>query len=137
MTDDNDAQSSAKSDKESNKGPGNASKKESAEKMESSSETELAPEPAPKPESEQSLREPFPFARLFLTIVFGVIASIAFWLFVVLALLQFVTIAIAGQKNEELQYFSRRMGRFIQEVFDYITLASDTQPFPLGPFPKE
>jgi hypothetical protein len=131
MTDDNEAQSSAKSDKESDKGPDNASKKKSAEKVESSSETEPAPEPAP------SLREPFPFARLFLTIVFGVIASIAFWLFVVLALLQFVTIAIAGQKNEELQYFSRRMGRFIQEVFDYITLASDTQPFPLGPFPKE
>jgi hypothetical protein len=131
MTDDNEAQSSAKSDKESDKGPDNASKKKSPEKVESSSETEPAPEPAP------SLREPFPFARLFLTIVFGVIASIAFWLFVVLALLQFVTIAIAGQKNEELQYFSRRMGRFIQEVFDYITLASDTQPFPLGPFPKE
>jgi hypothetical protein len=134
MTDDNETQSSAKSDKESDKGPDNASKKKSAEKVESSSETEPA-EPAPEPAP--SLREPFPFARLFLTIVFGVIASIAFWLFVVLALLQFVTIAIAGQKNEELQYFSRRMGRFIQEVFDYITLASDTQPFPLGPFPKE
>jgi hypothetical protein len=127
MTDDNEAQSSPGSDNESDKAPDNASKKESAEKVESSRETEPT----------QSLREPFPFARLFLTIVFGVIASIAFWLFVVLALLQFVTIAIAGQKNEELQYFSRRMGRFIQEVFDYITLASDTQPFPLGPFPKE
>ena len=91
---------------------------------------------APAP-AEQSLREPFPFARIFLTIVFGVIASFAFWIIVMLALLQFATIAIAGQKNEELKHFSRLMARYVQEIFDYMTLTIDTRPFPLGPFPKE
>jgi len=147
MTDDNEAQSSPESDKapdkasdkepdkerakKSNMEPDKESKKESNEKDESSSETEPAPAQA------QSLREPFPFARLFLTIFFGVIASITFWVIVMFAVLQFATIAIAGHKSEELQHISRLAGRFIQEVFDYITLATDTQPFPLGPFPKE
>ena len=102
-----------------------------AKKKESSGE-EQASAPA-----EQSLREPFPFARLFLTIAFGVVVSFAFWIIAMLALLQFATIAIAGQKNEELMHFSRLMSRYVQEVFDYMTLSVDSRPFPLGPFPKE
>jgi hypothetical protein len=107
------------------------SSEDSSKNDESPSETQDAPAAA------QSLREPFPFARLFLTIAFGVIASFAFWIIVMLALLQFATIAIAGQKNDELQHFSRLMARYVQEIFDYMTLAIDTRPFPLGPFPKE
>jgi hypothetical protein len=87
--------------------------------------------------AEQNLREPFPFARLFLTIAFGVVASFAFWIIAMLALLQFATIAIAGQRNGELMHFSRLMSRYVQEVFDYMTLSVDSRPFPLGPFPKE
>jgi hypothetical protein len=127
MTDDNSGQNSPESGKESEKEPN----KETAKSDESSNGTQTEPSAAP------SLREPFPFARLFLTIVFGFIASFAFWLIVVLAVLQFVTITISGHKSEELQHFSRLMGRYIQEVFDYMTLASDTQPFPLGAFPNE
>ena len=89
------------------------------------------------PSSEQGLREPFPFARLFLTIAFGVVASVAFWIVAMLALLQFATIAIAGRRNEELIHFSRLMARYVQEVFDYMTLSVDSKPFPLGPFPKD
>jgi hypothetical protein len=104
---------------------------DSGKNDESPGETQAAPS------AEQSLREPFPFARLFLTIAFGVIASFAFWIIMMLALLQFATIAIAGQKNDELKHFSRLMARYVQEIFDYMTLAIDTRPFPLGPFPKE
>ncbi len=134
MTDETSAQSSPESDKKSDPESGKASEEPSATQSdkndEGSSETDSAP-----PEA-QSLREPFPFARLFLTILFGFIASFAFSLIVVLAVLQFVTIAIAGHKSEELQQFCRLVGRYMQEVFDYMTLASDTQPFPLGSAPK-
>jgi hypothetical protein len=127
MTDDNSAKNFPESGTESEKEPD----KETANSDVGSNDTQNEPPPAP------ILREPFPFTRLFLTIVFGFIASFAFWLIVVLAALQFVTIAIAGRKSEELQHFSRLMGSYMQEVFDYITLATDTQPFPLGSFPKE
>ena len=107
------------------------SSEDSGKNDESANETQASP-PA-----EQSLREPFPFVRLLMTIGFGILASFAFWIIVMLALLQFATIAVAGQKNEELQHFSRLMARYMQEIFDYMTLANDTRPFPLGPFPKE
>ncbi len=107
------------------------SSEDSGENDESANETQASPT------EEKTLREPFPFARLFLTVAFGVIASFAFWIIIMLALLQFATIAVAGQKNEELQYFSRLMARYMQEIFDYMTLATDARPFPLGPFPKE
>ena len=110
----------------------NARDSEESNKKKESPGEEQASAPA-----EQSLREPFPFSRLFLTIAFGVVASFAFWIIAMLALLQFATIAIAGQKNEELMHFSRLMARYMQEVFDYMTLSVDARPFPLGPFPKE
>lgn len=103
----------------------------------SNSEKDRPAEEQAASSSEESLREPFPFARLFLTIAFGVVASFAFWIIAMLALLQFATIAIAGQRNDELMQFSRLMARYVQEVFDYMTLSVDSKPFPLGPFPKE
>ncbi|MEY4880263.1 MAG: hypothetical protein RJB62_1732 [Pseudomonadota bacterium] len=95
-----------------------------------------AGEPPAQPPAE-ILREPFPVARLLYAILFAVIASVVFWVVIVIAVLQFVTVAINGEKNDELAQFSRRMSRYMQEMFDYIMLAQDERPFPLGPFPKE
>ncbi len=83
------------------------------------------------------LREPFPVARLLYAVLFAVIASCVFWVVIVLAVLQFVTVAINGEKNDELAQFSKRTSRYMQEMCDYIMLAQDERPFPLGPFPKE
>jgi hypothetical protein len=90
-----------------------------------------------EPEAEKSLREPFPFVRLLYAVLFGIIASFAFWVVLLLAFLQFVTVAIAGEKNDELQQFSRQVAHYLKQMFDYMTLASDERPFPFGPFPKE
>lgn len=98
-----------------------------AEKAEAATETADTP----------ALREPFPFVRILFTILFGIVASFVFWIIVLLAVLQFATIAIAGEKNDELKRFCRLTARYMQEMFDYMTLASDERPFPLGPFPKD
>lgn len=90
-----------------------------------------------EPEAEKALREPFPFVRLLYAVLFGIIASFAFWVVLLLAFLQFVTVAIAGEKNDELQQFSRQVAHYLKQMFDYMTLASDERPFPFGPFPKE
>jgi len=82
-------------------------------------------------------REPFPVARLVYAVLFALVASVVFWIAVFLAVLQFATVAIEGQRNEELTQFSRRLSRYMQEMFDYIMLSADARPFPLGPFPKE
>lgn len=98
---------------------------------------EAAQEPEAEPEQENRLREPFPFVRLLFSVLFGIIASFVFWIVVLLAFLQFVAIAIAGEKNEELQQFARKVASYMKQMFDYMTLASDERPFPFGPFPKE
>jgi hypothetical protein len=92
-----------------------------------------------EPESEESaaLREPFPFIHLLFAVFYGIVTSFVFWIVILLALLQFVTIAIAGEKNDELQQFSRRVATYMKQMFDYMTLASDERPFPFGPFPKD
>lgn len=82
-------------------------------------------------------REPFPFARLFLSIGFAFVGSFACWITVLLGVLQFLTLAVTGKRNDDLRNFSHLMARYIQDIYDFVTLARDRQPFPLGPFPKE
>ncbi len=82
------------------------------------------------------LRLPFPFARLIYAVGFAVVAWVVFWLLLVLAVLQFVTMAVMGHPNDELKHFTHNMTLYLQELFGYITLTRDEQPFPIGPFPK-
>ena len=95
------------------------------------------PESAAPEAEETRLRAPFPFARLFFAVLFGVLASLVFWIVILLSALQFITIAISGEKNDELDRFNRRIARYMQEMFDYTMLSSDMRPFPFGPFPAE
>ena len=91
----------------------------------------------PSQDAVKSARQPFPFARLFFAVGFAVIAWLAFWVMVLLGSLQFLTVAVSGSRNEELRRFSHLMARYIQQIFDFATMAHDERPFPLGPFPKE
>jgi Domain of unknown function (DUF4389) len=83
------------------------------------------------------IHEPYPFARLLYAIGFLVIAWLAFWVMVLLGLLQFLTVAVSGSRNEELRRFSHLMARYIQQILEFATMAGDERPFPLGPFPKD
>jgi len=91
----------------------------------------------PAEQGQTAERRPFPFARLLYALGFGFVAWFVFWIIAVLAAVQFITIAIAGQKNGELEQFSRLMSRYMQELLAYVTMTQDRLPFPLGPFPKE
>lgn len=139
MADETSAQSPPESDNQSENSGGEeenlASGAQASEEMAKNNSAPIDQES--ESSATPSLREPFPFGRLALAVVFGCLAAVASWFLVVFAVLQFVTIAIAGQKNSELQHFSRLTARYVQEAFDYMTLTSDVQPFPLGPFPKE
>jgi Domain of unknown function (DUF4389) len=81
-------------------------------------------------------RTPFPAVRLFYAIGFGIVAWFVFWLVVVVALAQFVVVAINGKVNDELKNFSASLVQYLWELLAFITFVRDTQPFPIGPFPK-
>jgi len=99
--------------------------------------SEPGPETTSTPPPPHSPRPPFPWMRLLYAIGFAVVAWVMFWLIVLLlAPLQFITIAIAGKPNEELKHMSLRAMHYLVELLVFITGARDEKPFPLGPFPK-
>ena len=83
-------------------------------------------------------RPPFPWARLLYAIGFSFVAWAVFWVIVaLLAPLHYITIAITGRANEELQLMNLRAAHYLFELLGFITGARDEKPFPLGPFPKD
>src|SRR4051812_7595542 len=92
-----------------------------------------APPPPPPP-----LRPPYPWVRLLYAIGFSFVAWAVFWVVVLLlAPLHYITIAITGRANEELQMMSLRAIHYLKELLGFISGARDEKPFPLGPFPKD
>lgn len=81
-------------------------------------------------------RAPFPAIRLLYAIGFGVVAWFVFWITVLLALAQFVVVAINGKVNDELRTFTVNLIQYLWELMAFITFVRDEQPFPIGPFPK-
>ncbi len=78
----------------------------------------------------------FPGVRLLYAVGFGIVAYLVFGAVVLLAVVQFIVVAINGRVNEELRGFSASLIRYEWELFAYITFVRDEQPFPIGPFPK-
>jgi len=88
--------------------------------------------------AEPIVRQPFPWLHLLYAILFGVLGWIMFWLIVILlAPLQFITIAITGRANDELKQISMRAIHYLAELLEFVTVTREETPFPLGPFPKD
>ncbi|HET7333924.1 MAG TPA: DUF4389 domain-containing protein [Rhizomicrobium sp.] len=92
------------------------------------------PQPDAQPTGEH--RSPFPAIRLLYAIGFGIVAWFVFWITLVLALAQFVVVAINGRENEELKQFSLNLIQYLWELLAFIAFVRNDQPFPIGPFPK-
>jgi len=81
-------------------------------------------------------RAPFPAIRLFYALGFFLVAWVVFWVVIVVAAVQFVVLAINGKVNDELKAFSCSLVQYLWELLAFITFVRDSQPFPIGPFPK-
>jgi len=82
------------------------------------------------------LRQPFPFTRLIYAIGFAIVAWFVFWTLILLAAVQFITIAITGHVNDELRQFTRSVILYLAEILTYVAMIGDETPFPFKPFPK-
>ena len=92
--------------------------------------------PPPGGQSAPPPHAPFPAARLFYAIGYGIIAWFVIHVVFLLAVIQFVVIAINGRGNDELKHFCLVLVQYLWELLAFITFVRDEQPFPLGPFPK-
>jgi hypothetical protein len=81
-------------------------------------------------------RAPFPAVRLLYAIGFAVVAWFVFWITLILALAQFIVVAINGRENDELRTFTINLIQYLWELLAFIAFVRDEQPFPIGPFPK-
>jgi hypothetical protein len=81
-------------------------------------------------------RLPFPGIRLLYAFGFAIVAWFVLWITFLLAVVQFVVIAINGRVNDELKNFSFSLVQYLWELLAFITFVRDEQPFPIGPFPK-
>jgi len=93
--------------------------------------------PGAGPEGPAVVRQPFPWLHLLYAIFFAIVGWVTFWFIVVLALLQFIIIAITGRTNDELKQSSLRAIRYLAELLEFVTVTRHETPFPLGPFPKD
>ena len=84
----------------------------------------------------QGAHPPFPAVRLLYAIGFAVLAWFVFWITLLLALIQFVHLAVSGRVNEELRNFCVNLVQYLWELLAYITFVRDDQPFPIGRFPN-
>src|SRR5690348_7498869 len=94
------------------------------------------PPPPPGGQSAPPPHPPFPAARLFYAIGYGIIAWFVIHVVFLLAVIQFVVIAINGRGNDELKHFCLVLVQYLWELLAFITFVRDEQPFPFGPFPK-
>ena len=79
---------------------------------------------------------PFPAIRLLYAFAFGILAYFVLMLIFILAVIQFVVLAINGRVNDELRHFCVNLVQYLLELVAFITFVRDAQPFPIGPFPK-
>lgn len=88
------------------------------------------------PSQPQAAHPPFPWARLFYAIGYGIIAWFVLHILFAIALVQFILFAINGQTNAELKSFSGNLAHYLWDLLAFIVFAHDEQPFPIGPFPR-
>ena len=79
---------------------------------------------------------PFPAVRLLYAIGFGVVAWFVFWITLILALAQFVVVAINGKVNDELKVFTLNLIQYLWELLAFITFVRTSSRSPSAPFPS-
>jgi len=94
------------------------------------------PQSPPPNGSALPARPPFPFVRLIYAFGYGLIAWFVIHVIFLLAVVQFVMIAVNGRAHDEIKAFCGTLLLYEVELLSFITFVRDEQPFPVGPFPK-
>lgn len=70
------------------------------------------------------------------SIFFIVLAYLAFWIIVVLAILGFIVRAVGSDHPDDLKNFTKRLSVYMSECLDFSFQADKEKPFPFGKFPN-
>ncbi len=73
--------------------------------------------------------------RLVFMVLFAVIFSIAEFVVLAVAVVQFFMRLATGRVNGELQALGPRLGQYMLQIVAFETFATEQRPYPFAPFP--
>lgn len=73
--------------------------------------------------------------RALYMLLFGFIGYFAFWIIILIAVVQVVVTLVNKTPNEDLLVFSRNLTEYLRQIASYLGFASDEKPCPFSPFP--
>ena len=68
---------------------------------------------------------------LFLILAFHISGTVIF----IVTAIQFVVMLLAGKPNARLVTFGHSLGRYLQQIVDFLTFATEEMPFPFNDWP--
>ena len=71
-------------------------------------------------------------ARILYMLLFAVVFWIVCWVLALTALAQLLIRLLSGGVSPELARFGSRLGRYTQQIVEYLTFATDRVPYPIG-----
>ena len=76
--------------------------------------------------------------RAVFMIAFGALSSLAMSVAFSLAFINMLVLIVTGEANTQLTSLTQNLGKYVAEVFDYLSQNTEEKPFPLGrPFPSK
>ena len=88
------------------------------------------------PPGQSAQRAPFPLARMFMSILFAVIAYFAIHATMFAAIIYWVLVAINREPHPEFRQFLRALVQYVGQTLGYVAWVHEETPFPFGPLPK-
>ena len=97
-----------------------------------SADNMAAGQEAPRIESQS--KEPL-WQRALFMVGFWILGYLAFYLAIIMGVLQLAYAVLSRERNEELKRFSRAVSTYLGQCLAFITFTRDEKPFPFDKFP--
>lgn len=90
----------------------------------------------PPQDTETISHDKVAWERALYMLLFGFIGYFAFWVIVLIAIVQLVVTLVNKVPNEDLLTFGRNLTEYLKQITSYLGFASEEKPCPFSPFPK-
>jgi len=74
--------------------------------------------------------------RLFFMFIFGLLLTIALYVAVAVAFIQFGFVLFTSERGQRLSEFANQLSQYINQCVRFILFDSEAQPFPFDDWPK-
>ena len=84
--------------------------------------------------SDEQEKDPLFLTALYM-ILFYLVFVLAGYVLIGLGIIQVVVRLLSGKPQDELKRFGASFGRYMSQIVDYISMKSDTKPYPFNEWP--